>query len=182
VIHRNISDIQVGDRVLSHDRFGENEFRKVTEVHVRKTREIWTLRFSLDREIKCTPEHTFFVGGLWIRARDLKIGDTCLSYSDGPIRFRGYGTSYYSEVDVYNLEVEKTQNYFANDILVHNCRYNERRKVVTSRMIDLKSGNRNTIHLYAPDFWDLYDTKEIIDVPAGQVYLPDSLSISGKKQ
>jgi len=182
VIHRNICDVKVGDRVLSHDRFGENEFRKVTEVHIRKTREIWTLRFSNDVEAKCTPEHPFFVGGLWIRARDLKIGDTCLSYSHGPIRFKGYGTSYYSEIDVYNLEVEKNQNYFANDVLVHNCRYNERRKVVTSRMIDLKSGNRNTIHLYAPDFWDLYDTREIIDVPAGQVYLPDSLSISGKKQ
>ena len=125
------------------------------------------------------PRASFFCE--WVRARDLRIGDQCLSYYNGSVTFKGYGLSYYSEIAVYNLEIEGNHNYFANGLLVHNCRYNERRKIVTSRMIDLKSGNRNTIHLYAPDFWDLYDTKEIIDIPPGQVYLTDSLSLSGRK-
>lgn len=30
---------------------------------------------------------------------------------------------YIGKEDVYNLEVEDTHNFFANDIVVHNCRY-----------------------------------------------------------
>jgi zona occludens toxin (predicted ATPase) len=41
------------------------------------------------------------------------------------------------------------------------CKYNERTKYCTVRMIDLRSGLRRTIKIFGPDFFPYYDTKEI---------------------
>jgi hypothetical protein len=52
------------------------------------------------------------------------------------------------------------------------CMMDEKRHIVKNKLINMRSGDKNYLYIYAPDWWELYDTKEVIDVPQGQIYLP----------
>lgn len=75
----------------------------------------------------CTPDHqilTFDKEGevIWSKAKDLKptirlLGNTLTGYKE-------YEVINLQKVDnqnVYNMEVDSTENFIANDIVVHNC-------------------------------------------------------------
>ena len=62
---------------------------------------------------------------------------------------------------VYNIETEKNHNYFAYGILVHNCRYSKRTKIITARLLDLRTGVRKRVKIFGPEVWKYYDTREI---------------------
>jgi len=70
---------------------------------------------------------------------------------------------------VFNIEVEDNNNYFAEGLLVHNCRYNKGTKVVTCRFVDLRSGMRRRIKIYGPEYFWIYDTKEIPTLRPGHI-------------
>lgn len=79
--------------------------------------------------IVCTPEHLLYVGGHapnWVEAADLKPGmhlhffngvalDVCAVTSVCPA----------GEHEVYDIQVDRAHNFFANGILAHNCLIDE---------------------------------------------------------
>lgn len=70
--------------------------------------------------IRCTPDHKFLVRTHshqyeWVEASDLTSG-MHLVYSHRVVCVEPDGFA-----DVYNMEVEGLHNFFANDVVIHNC-------------------------------------------------------------
>lgn len=76
--------------------------------------------------VACTTEHRFFVKKKnckefqWIEAQEISKGDLVLNSSLETYVVNGVFTGL-KERDVYDLQVEGNHNFFANDILTHNC-------------------------------------------------------------
>jgi CSLREA domain-containing protein len=116
---KSIADIDVGDMVLSFDfTTGRQVASRVTDVMSRPARSF--LRIN---GLEVTPEHPFAVGeDEWRVAGSLKVGDRSLSQG-------GWTTitsisSVEEQVQVYNITVDSTHNYYVSDAedtyLVHN--------------------------------------------------------------
>lgn len=75
----------------------------------------------------CTPEHRFWVKKKmckdfrWVEAKDIRQGDCVLNSSLEAYEVDDDTFDIGEEDDVYDLQVEGNHNFFANDILVHNC-------------------------------------------------------------
>ena len=117
-----IENIVEGDEVLSYNvNSKENSSGVVGSIKSRQSNEIYTLTFSNGDSIQTTHEHPFYVIEKgFVKVSGLSIGDECLT-SQG-------NQSSISEIivkkestKVYNLyNVEGDENFFANNILVHN--------------------------------------------------------------
>ncbi|PKP25929.1 MAG: hypothetical protein CVU03_06260 [Bacteroidetes bacterium HGW-Bacteroidetes-2] len=118
-----IEEIKPGDIVYSFD-FDKNN---VVEAVVSKTMSsnvdfIYILTLQNDEEIKTTSEHPFYVAGYgWKTVRELSKGDVLTSSTKDTFIISEIKTKK-ENIEVYNFEVETTQNYFVTDfhILVHN--------------------------------------------------------------
>lgn len=131
---RRIEDIKVGDYVTAYNHETERmEQRMVTHVFKREAPDHMV---RLNRAVCCTPNHPFFEGsrGEYVAAEDLRLGDVLMVRHEDrlvPVDLdvvEHFKISTYSEPGsrdgyVYNLEVEGLNNYFANNILVHNCHH-----------------------------------------------------------
>jgi hypothetical protein len=118
IIDGNISieDLQIGDEVKTYDLKNKNHKKsKVTE----------TYKHNIDGYliindiIKTTPNHPFYSDDKWIPAGQLSIGDKIL-HVDGAEHKISSIEKFNDNVDVYNIEVDGTHNYFAEGYLVHN--------------------------------------------------------------
>ena len=111
-----IEYIKVGDVVKSFD-VGTSSVvnSKVTETFVHSDR----YYMIINGTIKTTSVHPFYTDGKWIEAGDLSIGDKIL-HVDGLEHTIDSIEEGDEVVDVYNLEVDGTHNYFAEGYLVHN--------------------------------------------------------------
>ena len=135
---KNIEDVEIGDLVLTYD-IDKKELIKnvvlatsspINNNFVRITFEDGTTNENV-------PDHPYWVVGKgwsshrpdWtkethdIDCEQLNIGDICLKSIEGKkvieqkvIKIEKYE----KEQETYNLTIENTENYFANDILVHN--------------------------------------------------------------
>ena len=121
---RNIEEIQVKDLILSYNvRTKVRELRRVSNVFVRESTSLVAIFLDNGDKLMCTAEHPVYVD---------KIGFVEAGNLD---KYMGYfivGVEKYPRIKsvvlisgrrekVYNLEVEINNNYFANNILVHNC-------------------------------------------------------------
>lgn len=126
-----VSRFQSGEtiEVLSFDiKSQELTFNLVTNgALTRKFAEIIKLHCRDGRTLKCTPDHKIFVHGIgYVLAKDLRPGQhLVIDYASlETTNFLVSPLSHYEEVeneDVYDITVENNHNFFANDILVHNC-------------------------------------------------------------
>jgi RecA/RadA recombinase len=73
--YKNIEDITENDFVYTK----EGEFMKVLETHNFKDKELLQIEFDDGYKVTCTPEHKFFIDGVWIEAKDLQEEDLVLS-------------------------------------------------------------------------------------------------------
>ncbi len=114
----------------------DHEKNEVVLRHIEATREISAssllkIRTESGRTIKCTPDHRVFVSGKdYLEAKMLVPGDVLVSaaagnnayldqtYHDEVVSVRPVETD---DVLVYDLQVADCHNFFANNILVHNC-------------------------------------------------------------
>ena len=86
---------------------------------------IFSGRDAEPEEIVCTPEHRFYVIDRgWICAKDLQLGDCCLSANGERIAFLSRETLEEKQ-RVYNFEIQEKHTYYVNfidksSILVHN--------------------------------------------------------------
>lgn len=113
-----IRDIRKGDLVMAYDiQTGAavsarvvNRIKKVSEEHL-----------VLNGTLRVTPRHRFFVSGKWVAAEDLKPGDRLLTILGKASPLLSASRRQQPKM-VYNLTIERFQNYFAGGFLVHNAK------------------------------------------------------------
>lgn len=79
--------------------------------------------------IKCTPDHSIFTTNAgYIPAEEINAEDTVLIHRNGQLLSENVSIGQVISVnhidetqDVYDITVEDNHNFFANDILIHNC-------------------------------------------------------------
>jgi len=125
-IVKNIEDIKVGEKVLAYD-IGKGEITEQmvlkTSIHPDYQGGYYLIETESSHQLKATGNHPLYVGDNYVLTSDLKPLDTLYVLEDGKIvQTRIKSISFISEaISVYNFEIEKDQNYFGNDILVHNA-------------------------------------------------------------
>src|SRR3989338_6818433 len=113
---KKIEEVKIGDGVLSYD---ENRKRNVISRVSGVFNHVMLGYYVLDNELKITATNPIFVNGKWGYPPELKVGDELLTAEGKEKKIRSI--KYVGgEVKVYNLQIEKTGNYFAEDVLVHN--------------------------------------------------------------
>lgn len=125
-----IETLKVGDTVTSYD-FESKKLidSQVTRNFASEATEFMYIKFEGGVFPRVTPEHPFFSmsRNKWVNAQDLKQNEELLLNEHSDLKTsRVLFLDRYKDLPttVYNLEVDSTHNYFANDILVHNkiCR------------------------------------------------------------
>jgi hypothetical protein len=123
---KNIEDIKVGEKVLAYD-IGQ---KKVIEQMVLKTSihpdyrgGYYLIETESGHQLKATGNHPLYVGDSYVLTSDLRPLDVLYILRNGEIvSTRIKSISFISEpMSVYNFEIENDQNYFGNEILVHNA-------------------------------------------------------------
>lgn len=113
-----VQDIRSGDMVLTR-----KGYKKVN--HAWKTYDnakIWVVKTFNGLELRATENHLIYTSNGFARVDALKKGDilvTITSIDDRVLTV--YATEETNKV--YDLEVEGEHEFFASNILVHNCRY-----------------------------------------------------------
>lgn len=105
-------------KVLSYKE-GTNEkvFRRVLAASVSWKQNLCEVFTFYGKTLKTTKDHLYYVINKgYVKAENLKIGDPLLY--DTVVGYREISSK---PVPVYDIQVEETNNFFANEILVHNC-------------------------------------------------------------
>jgi len=120
-----IAEVQVGEWVASCNLNipnGSCEFGQVQKVIERTTEHLFKLTFSNQKEIRSTGNHPFYVveKNNWVEAQDLEEGQHFLTLTGEEVTLESKEEQR-GDFLVYNLEVQGHENYYACDVLVHNC-------------------------------------------------------------
>lgn len=115
-----IAQIKAGDTVLSwNPETRRNEHKAVEAIAITHDSPTIALTTKLNRALQCTPDHRIFVLGQGYKdAQDLVRGDRLLAED---------GYDYVEAIEegqlqtVYDIQVADNHNFFANEILSHNC-------------------------------------------------------------
>ena len=114
---KNIEDVKTGDLVASYDETtGHNKVSKIAETFVHDNN---TEYLIINNQLKVTPNHPMWINGEWQRADSARAGDK-LRHINGSYVLVDSIEKVEEQVQVYNLEVEGTNTYYADGILVHN--------------------------------------------------------------
>lgn len=118
-----IEDIKDDDVVVSCNLLhgGTCEYAPVKKLRPRTANLLYYISFG-GGSIKATPEHPFYVKNRadWVEAQDLQAGDLFQTITGASIpvtQIKKESGSF----TVYNLTVAGNENYYACDVLVHNC-------------------------------------------------------------
>jgi len=136
-----ISEIKVGDKVLSYDERTETtSYQPVMDI-IQGEKQYQIINLTLDSgdSIETISEHPFYIKGKgWNPASSLKVGQA-LQLHDGT-------TVVVKEIDtsvqlgkVYNITVANTHNYYVgrDGVLVHNVSKNDRAALLLSFLMNL---------------------------------------------
>lgn len=124
-----IEDVKIGDLVYSYTALGDLRIKPVVAAwsngRKRVVRVNWT---TGERQrlgfVDLTPEHLVRgMYGSWVPASELRAGDNVLSLSRGVPQVHAILSVEWlpDEVEVFDLTVDGTHNFIANEICVHNC-------------------------------------------------------------
>jgi len=114
-----LREIEEGMKVRSYDlERNEIEFQKVKKVFDNGIEVVFVLQLAdYLTHLEATDIHSFYTDNGWKKMRELKVGD-CLFTGFEFIKIISIEKKY--AIKVYDLSVEKNENYFANGILCHN--------------------------------------------------------------
>lgn len=119
---KNIETMSVGDRVKSFD--GDDKVVNASVSDVMKfSRDYYFELEAGDYQVKVTAEHPFYRGnGQFSEVKDLQIGDMVYILKNQKLEEKTITkkTRIDEKTDVYNMTVDNTHTYFANDFAVHN--------------------------------------------------------------
>jgi len=121
-----IKDIKVGEKVLTRAGFKRVEWSGAS----RKNAEVLEIKTESGKAITCTPDHKIWTKDGFIRADAVRYGHELLTVSTNSRKSRLVADRVLTvsvlsekEPEVYDLTVKDQPEFFANGILVHNCRY-----------------------------------------------------------
>ena len=126
--HKNISDVEVGEKVLSYNTLnGKYEYMSVSNVLVGETKQ--TVKICVEDEVfESTLSHPYKTDRGWVKAAELTEKDKLLSYGDVYKQIKSIEiNSYESPISTYNLTVSENHTYLIGQqgIVVHNrCNVN----------------------------------------------------------
>ena len=120
-----ISEIKVGDKVLSYDERTETTSYQPVMAVIQGEQRYQIIKITLDsgESIEATAEHPFYIKGKgWNPASSLKVGQALQLHNGTTVVVKEVDTSVRLE-RVYNLTVANTHNYFVggDGVLVHNA-------------------------------------------------------------
>ncbi|MFA5021733.1 MAG: polymorphic toxin-type HINT domain-containing protein [Patescibacteria group bacterium] len=111
-----IEKVKVGDIVVSYNESsGQLELVPVLQTFKHRVDQY----LLINNELKVTSNHPLYVNGQWLEAGQIKIGDQLLK-QDGQLLAVSSVQIKTGDFFVYNLEVDKNHNYFAQKYLAHN--------------------------------------------------------------
>jgi hypothetical protein len=119
--YKRIENIRPGDIVMAYNdtthTYGRKKVIRIFE-HVRDT--VYQLIIGAD-VIRTTSDHPFFVGGRWLRVKELRVGDSVLTYSGAKLVIAAIRLVV-GRTTVHNFEVADFHTYFVSGkkVLVHN--------------------------------------------------------------
>lgn len=119
--YKAIVDVAIGDSVWAYnDSLNISNWEKVIDTYIIEWNEIYVI-YANKEQIETTHEHPFYINNSWVKAEDIRKGDTLTSTSNQPIVVDSVQVKrgdYY----VYNLLVENSHTYYvsSSEILVHN--------------------------------------------------------------
>lgn len=118
--YKAIEQLKIGDKVLGYWR-GQVVVVTVMNISVGPG---WVIEMVDDvgHSILSTGNHRFYTDGYWRKIRSFKEGQTLHRLWGGklvPVKLGGMNLKPQATM-VYNLQVSKSHNYFANGFLVHN--------------------------------------------------------------
>ena len=123
-----IEDVKVGDLVYSYTALGDLRIKPVVAAwsngRKRVVRVSWKGASQRLGFVDLTPEHLVWrMYGDWVPASELRAGDNVLSLRLGVQQIHTILSVELlpEEVEVYDLTVDGTHNFIANEICVHNC-------------------------------------------------------------
>lgn len=122
--NKEIRDIMTGDVVLT-----SNGYRKVVNKFDNGLKKVhaYSLQFdTFSLSIRCTSDHKIKTSDGWIKVSELKPSTIVYTQKQNAV-----APCVLVEIDsspdgidyVFDFEVEEMHEYFANGVLVHNCRY-----------------------------------------------------------
>lgn len=124
--YKDIADIQVGDKVLTH----LGNWKTVVRVMNNGIKDLVKLTFNDGEVIRCTPNHKFLCTneafdcenvGEWVEAKD--IGENYPIWIKNGKKGYGWVASYEKdgEEEVFDIEVEDDHSFTVSNYVVHNC-------------------------------------------------------------
>jgi len=136
-----IQSLRKGDRVIGYSNNGELVHDEVIEVFERDTDTLINLKTSLGVELVGTPEHPVWTTSGWKNLGELNdndeiayINEINLSHKSIPNLEKRGNTEFpfdfikiksierlNKRIKVYNIQTRRTNTFFANNFLVHNC-------------------------------------------------------------
>lgn len=120
---KKIQNIKVGDRVQTFDNgifHGENVVNKFNNGE----KEVYKVLTNNGFSVEATKDHKFLTQRGWIELKDLTLEDSLFIYQYSMSDFvtlKIKDISFVGVKQVYDIEVENTHNFLANNIVVHNC-------------------------------------------------------------
>lgn len=97
------------------------EYKRIIKHFESTVDEVIEIIYGDDKILFCTKNHPIFVMGQgYINAENLKKNDILFGKDSNQVFIKSISVIK-KTTKVYNIEVEENNNYFAGDILVHNC-------------------------------------------------------------
>ena len=123
---KNIEDIKIGDYVYAINLdTNEKELSLVTNTITTYNNKIYEVTLENNEVIKSTEKHEYYVLDKgWVRAYELKVGDTLSSTIKGKLKIKNIKVVEYDKpIRTYNLTVDGIHNYLITEyeVLVHNA-------------------------------------------------------------
>ena len=114
---KKIEDIRVGDYILTKEKDDSGQLVKAQVV--RTTSHLVKGYLVINGYVQVTENHRIFVNGEWVKAGNIKVGDSLLN-SQGKAVIVKSVQKHDDWLWVHNFEVEGQHTYFADNLYVHN--------------------------------------------------------------
>jgi len=115
----------------------------------------WTIKTSDDVELKATWEHPLLIGkdGVWKwrQIRVLEVGDKLLKYDGSEVSVTSMEETW-APIVTFNIDVEETDTYYANNILAHNTDQTVHREQVTAQLTAQGATEEQVSNFFFGDF------------------------------
>ena len=116
--YKNVEDVEKGDLVISYD---EETGQNVVDAVLEKLESPRVTYLVINNELELADYHVLLVNGEWIEAGDAKVGDILRGINGEDIVINSIEVvEVENPVKAYDLRIEKTNNYYADGLLVHN--------------------------------------------------------------